>query len=70
MKRIGRAGDRALGDPEKFYCTMYADKATAGMAVGMLGMADLSEQTVLALGWAGAPISGHPDAMAKAVITY
>lgn len=51
QKRINRAATRALGDPARYYCTMYADPATASMAVGMLGVAGLCEQTVEALGW-------------------
>lgn len=57
MKRINRAADRALGSPERYYCTVFADRDAAALGVGMLGMAGLCEQTIEALGWGGAPVS-------------
>ena len=53
QKRIARAADRAMANPLRYYCALFADPGAVHIAVGMLGMAGLSEQTVEALGWSG-----------------
>ena len=45
--------ERALSDPSKYLCTMYADPGAARLAMAMLGHQDLSSRTLAALGWLG-----------------
>ena len=42
---------RALDDPAKYGVRLYPEIGTAQLAVGMLGLPDLAERTLDAMGW-------------------
>lgn len=50
-KRLLPAMDRALDDPERYYCRLFPELNQAILAVGLLGHPDLSERALVALGW-------------------
>lgn len=50
-KRISRAGDRALENPDKFICTTYPSIDLARLAVAMLGHPKHAQAAGVALGW-------------------
>lgn len=51
IKRLARAGDRALARPDRYLCTLYPDIATARLAVAMAGHPQYAQQAIAALGW-------------------
>ena len=48
-----RTIERALSEPAKYLCTMYADPGAARLALALLGHKDFSARTLAALGWLG-----------------
>ncbi len=57
-KRLLPALDRALDDPERYYCRLYPELNTAILAVGLLGHPELSERAMVALGWLHGELQG------------
>lgn len=51
FKRLDRAGDRALANPERYLCAMFPDAGAARVAVGLLGHPAHVQETRAALGW-------------------
>jgi hypothetical protein len=43
--------ERALNEPGRYLCTIYADPGTARLAMAMLSHNELSSRTLAALGW-------------------
>lgn len=50
-KRLLPALDRALDDPERYYCRLYSELNTAALVVGMLGHSDHAADALAVLGW-------------------
>lgn len=50
-RRMQPAADRALNDPERYYCTIYADRGAAILATALLGHPEYATRTLMALGW-------------------
>ena len=46
-----RAIERALSDPSKYLCTMYADPGAVTLALALLRHKDFSARTLAAIGW-------------------
>lgn len=57
LKRICRAGDRALDQPDRYLCALFPDIAQARLAVAMLGHPQHAQAAVLALGWSTETLS-------------
>jgi len=45
--------ERALTEPGKYHCTMYADPGAAHLAMALLRHAGYSSRTLATLGWLG-----------------
>jgi hypothetical protein len=45
--------ERALSDPGRYLCTLYADPGAARLAMALIGHKELSSRTLAALGWLG-----------------
>ena len=50
-RRYDPALDRALRNPENFYCVIYNDLGKAELAAAMLGHPDYADATLEAVGW-------------------
>lgn len=50
-KRLQPTIDRALCDPARYFCTLYADIGAAVLATALLGHPDFVNRALIALAW-------------------
>ena len=50
-KALARAVDKAVGDPGRHWCALYDDQGAADVACALLGVRELADDALKALGW-------------------
>lgn len=50
-KALDRAVDRAVADPGRHWCALYDDQGAADVACALLGVRELADDALQAIGW-------------------
>lgn len=50
-KALARAVDKAVGDPGRHWCSVFEDRDAADLSCALLGVRELADEALRALGW-------------------
>ena len=50
-KALDRAVNRAVADPARHWCALYDDQGAADLSCALLGVRELADEALRALGW-------------------